>query len=203
MPDRDAPDLALSDAELVARSARGDDEAFGVLVSRHQASVFRLARAMTHGREAAEDILQQAFLAAWRALPGFRGDASIRTWLFTIVRHAAFHREARLAREPIDDTPVDDLGLQAGWGQTDPERLAIQSESRARVSAALASLDPDDREVLTLRELEGLSGDETAALLGVSLGAVKSRLHRARLRLAAALRRDAALGKETHAAGRT
>jgi RNA polymerase sigma-70 factor (ECF subfamily) len=203
VPDPDTADVALSDDALIARAVGGNEQAFAVLVGRHQASVFRLARAMTHGREAAEDILQQTFLSAWRGLAGFRGDASVRTWLFTIARHAVFQREARLAREPIDETPIDELGIQAGWGQADPERLAIRSEAHARLSAALASLEPGEREVLTLRELEGLSGDETAALLGVSLSAVKSRLHRARLRLAAALRTDAESGKETHAARRT
>ncbi|MGE3179959.1 MAG: RNA polymerase sigma factor [Vicinamibacterales bacterium] len=200
MPDPDAADVALSDEALIARVVEGDEHAFGVLVSRHQARVFRLARAMTRGRDAAEDVLQQTFLAAWRGLRGFRGEASVRTWLLTIARHAALQRESRVAREPIDDTPIDELGIQAGWGQADPERLAIRSEAHARLSAALAGLDPGDREVLTLRELEGLSGEETALLLGVSLAAVKSRLHRARLRLAAALRTDAASGKETHAA---
>lgn len=198
MLDRDPPGVALSDAQLVARAAAGDDEAFAELVGRHQAAVFRFARAIAHGRDAAEDVLQQTFLSAWRGLSGFRGQSSVRTWLLVIARHAAVRQASRRGREPIDDVPVEDLGLQAGWGQPDPERLAIQSEARAHVSAALASLEPEDRSVLTLRELEGLSGEETAALLGLSLAAVKSRLHRARLRLAAALSQES-----SHVAGRT
>lgn len=180
----------FSESDLVARAAAGDHDAFGVLVARHQASVFRLARAVTHSREAAEDVLQQAFLAAWQALPRFRGEASVRTWLLTIARHAAVRRQAAAAREPLDDTPLEDLGLQAGWGCDGPEDLAIRSEARATLSRALAALDAEDRTVLTLRELEGLSGEATAALLGVSLPAMKSRLHRARLRLAAEIRRE-------------
>lgn len=179
-----------TDAALVALASAGDHDAFGVLVARHQASVFRLARAVTHSREAAEDVLQQAFLAAWQALPRFRGEASLRTWLLTIARHAAVRRQVAAAREPIDDTPLEELGLQAGWGSDGPEVLAIRAEAHATVSRALAALDAEDRTVLTLRELEGLSGEATAALLGISLPAMKSRLHRARLRLAAAIRQE-------------
>ncbi len=186
-----------TDADLVARAAAGDHDAFGVLVARHQASVFRLALVVTHSREAAEDVLQQAFLAAWQALPRFRGDASLRTWLLTITRHAALRGRGVAAREPIDDVPLEALALQAGWGHDGPEDLAIRSEAHATLSRALAALDAEDRTVLTLRELEGLSGEDTAALLGVSVPAMKSRLHRARLRLAAEIRQEG-----FHAAGR-
>lgn len=186
-----------TDADLVARAAAGDHDAFGVLVTRHQASVFRLARAVTHSREAAEDVLQQAFLAAWQALPRFRGEASLRTWLLTIARHAAVRRQVAAAREPIDDTPLEALGPQAGWGHDGPEDLAIRSEAHATLARALSALPAEDRTVLTLRELEGLSGEDTAALLGLTLPAMKSRLHRARLRLAAEIRKEG-----FHAAGR-
>jgi RNA polymerase sigma-70 factor (ECF subfamily) len=179
VPDTETSGLnGSTDADLVARAAAGDHEAFGVLVVRHQASVFRMARAVTHSREAAEDVLQQAFLAAWQALPRFRGEASLRTWLLTIARHAAVRRQVAVAREPIDD-------------------LAIRSEARATLSRALSALPAEDRTVLTLRELEGLSGEDTAALLGLSLPAMKSRLHRARLRLATEIRKEG-----FHAAGR-
>lgn len=188
----------MTDAELVTRAGAGDREAFDLLVARHQAGVFRAARGMTAHVHEAEDVLQQTFLAAWQAARGFRGDSSVRTWLLVIARHVAWQARARRAREPIDDTPIDELGLRAGWGTSDPEHLAARAERRDLLAAAMRRLDPADRDVLTLREIEGLTGEETAAALGVGLPAMKSRLHRARLRLAAELRKGTG-----HAAGRT
>jgi RNA polymerase sigma-70 factor (ECF subfamily) len=191
----DADEEGLIDRALAARSAAGDREAFASLLTRHQASVFRLARHLAGTRDEAEDVLQQTFLSAWQNIAGFRGEASMRTWLLTIARNAAVTRRARVAREPIDATPLDELGIRAGWGGPNPEQLAAAAEQRDRLAAALAGLAADEREVLTLRDLEGLSGDDVAAMLGLTVAAMKSRLHRARLRLAAAVR-----GATTHAA---
>jgi len=192
----DAQDESLIDLELARRAADGDREAFAALVTRHQASVYRLARHVA-GSEAAEDVLQQAFLSAWQGVARFRGESSVRTWLLTITRNAALTRRVRVAREPIDPTSLDELGIRAGWGGPNPEQLAAAAEQRERLSAALAALAPEEREILTLRDLEGLAGDEVAAMLGLSLAAMKSRLHRARMSLAAAVRGDV-----THASHR-
>ena len=159
-------------------------------MTRHQASVFRLARVLARSRDEAEDALQQTFLAAWQHIGSFRGDASVRTWLLTIARHAVFARRSKLSREPVDPTPIDDLGVRAGWGGPSPEDEALSGERAALFAAAFGRLDADAREILTLRELEGLSGEETATLLGLSLPAMKSRLHRARLALAARVREE-------------
>lgn len=191
----DAQDESLIDLELARLAAGGDREAFASLVTRHQASVYRLARHVA-GSDA-EDVLQQAFLSAWQGVAGFRGESSVRTWLLTITRNAALTRRVRAAREPIDATPLEDLGIRAGWGGPNPEQLAVAAEQRDRLSAALAALAPEEREILTLRDLEGLAGDEVAAMLGLSLAAMKSRLHRARMSLAAAVRGDV-----THASHR-
>lgn len=189
MPDpQHVPDGELSDAVLLARTAAGQSAAFEAFVSRHQASVFRFARTQVTRPDAAEDLLQQTFLSAWQAAGAFRGDGSARAWLFTITRHAGTRWRERDTRAAIDDTPVDQLGLEAGWGGPSPERQAMHRQMQACVTAALARLAPEDREILTLRDLEGLSGDEAAALLGVGTAAMKSRLHRARLRLAALVR---------------
>jgi RNA polymerase sigma-70 factor (ECF subfamily) len=177
----------LDDIALLRLTAGGDRDAFAIVVARHQASVFRLARVLTRDAAAAEDVLQQTFLSAWQAASQFRGDASARTWLLTIARHAAQRHGEKRAREPIDDTPIDELGLRAGWGGPSPEALAIAAQDRDRVAAAFAQLDADDRDILTLRDLEDVSGPDAAASLGISLAAMKSRLHRARLKLAAAL----------------
>jgi RNA polymerase sigma-70 factor (ECF subfamily) len=175
----------------------GEDENlidFDALVTRHQASVFRLARLLTRSQDDAEDVLQQTFLSAWRHRAQFRGEASVRTWLLTIARNTALTARTRLGREPLDATPLDDLGIRAGWGGPSPEDLAIRSEQHHRLSAAFARLSADDQTILTLRDLEALSGDATAQLLGLSVPAMKSRLHRARLTLAALVREE-----DTHA----
>ena len=178
------------DRELVARAAGGDGAAFDDLVRRHEGRVFRLVRAATATREDAEDALQEAFLAAYRARGSFRGDSSVRTWLLVIARHAAYHVRTRRAKSETaaaDDT-LESLAAAAGWGDMDPERRFREGERRQRVTRALATLAPGDREVLVLRDVEELAGDEVARALGVTVPAMKSRLHRARLRLAAALR---------------
>jgi RNA polymerase sigma-70 factor (ECF subfamily) len=180
------------DRSLLAASAAGDRDAFGQLVVRHRASVFRLARMLVRDADGAEDVLQQTFLSAWRAARQYRGDASVRTWLLTITRNHALSRRRSRAREPIDPTPLDELGVRAGWGGPNPEQLASLAEERARLKAALARLSPDDQAMLTLRDLEGLSGEEAAAVTGLSVAAMKSRLHRARMALAAHLKEDAA-----------
>lgn len=167
-----------------------DREAFDAQVAHHQASVFRLARLLTRSQDDAEDVLQQTFLSAWRHRAQFRGDASVRTWLLTIARNIALTMRTRQSREPRDTTPLEDLGIRAGWGGPNPEDLAILGERHQRLTAAFARLPAEDREILTLRDLEELSGDATAQLLGVSLPAMKSRLHRARLALAALVREE-------------
>ncbi len=180
----------LTDEELLKRTAAGVHEAFDELVARHQAAVFRFARAATEGAAAAEDVLQETFLAAWRAAGTFQGRSAVRTWLLTIARNQAWHQREREARLPMDDVPLPELGEAAGWGDQGPEDAAVRSQRRECLARALEALGPEEREILVLRELEELTGEETAAALGIGLAAMKSRLHRARLRLAAQLRRN-------------
>lgn len=185
MPGEDP--VELTDLELAIRAAGGDRDAFDTIVTRHQAHVFRLARMLTRNPDDAEDVLQQTFLSAWRAIGSFRGDASLRTWLLTITRNAALGRRQDAWREHLDPTPVDELGLRAGWGGPSPEDETLSHERSAVFAAAFAALSEGDREILTLRDLEGMSGEEAATMLGLSLPAMKSRLHRARMALAAAV----------------
>lgn len=184
------PDPAPSDVDLLRASGAGDTEAFAVLVDRHQARAFRFALALTPTRQAAEDVLQQAMLSAWRSAAHFRADATVRTWLLTIVRNAAYHDCVRRRREPLDDRSLDDLGLDAGWGAPSQERALLDRERHDALARALDRLPDDDRAVVVLRDLEGLSGDDACAVLQLSLAAMKSRLHRARLRLAAEVRKE-------------
>jgi len=180
------------DLTLLRRAGAGDGDAFERLVTRHQAPVHRFARTLTDDEAAAEDALQETFVAAWRGAAAFRGDASVRSWLFTIARNAV-HRQFRRpagAPAPEDVEPLDELGVRAGWGTSDPEAGAIRRQRRDSVARALEALHTDDRRVIILRDLEQLSGEEAAAVLGLSLPALKSRLHRARLRFAARLREE-------------
>lgn len=179
----------LTDAALLQRAGQGDRAAFDALVVRHAGSILRLARTRVSPAEA-DDVLQQTFLAAWRGAAGYRGDAAVKTWLFSIARNTATRVRERERRAPAADVTLDELGVQAGWGSHDPETLAMAAERRHVVHAAFEALEPEAREVLTLRDLEGLSGEDTAAMLGLSLAAMKSRLHRARMSLAARVRRE-------------
>jgi RNA polymerase sigma-70 factor (ECF subfamily) len=175
-----------ADDDLIRLAAAGDRGAFDEVVRRHAPAVHRLARAMVQGEAAADDVTQEAFLAAFRAAATYRPDvAPLRTWLFAIARNAA-RRARRQGREvPSEDVELMALGVDAGWGAAAALDEAERSETLAR---ALAALAPEDREILVLRDVEGMAGEATAAVLGVGLAAMKSRLHRARLRLLAALR---------------
>ena len=145
---------------------------------------------MIRNDDAAEDALQETFLAAYRGAGGYRGEGRVRSWLLTIARNSAMRSVRAQPALEVDETGLDALGLEAGWGEPpDPERLAESSERRAALRSALAELSPEDRAVIVLHDLEGLSGPETAQVLGLPLAATKSRLHRARLRLLATLRR--------------
>ena len=185
------PDEALTepdDHDLITRTALGDRAAFSTLVVRHQRAVYRVARALTGSDDAAEDILQETFLSALRGASGYRGEASVVSWLYAIARHAASRRGRRANQVPHEPASLEALGAAAGWGQVDVEAAAVLAEDRQRLARALELLPADEREVLVMRDLEELSGDEAATALGVSVAAMKSRLHRARLHLAAYLR---------------
>jgi RNA polymerase sigma-70 factor (ECF subfamily) len=184
------PDLepVAADDELLSRSARGDSSAFEQFLTRHERWLTRFAGAMAGGD--VEDVVQDAFVAAWRGAAGFRG-GDARAWLAVIARNAAHARFRRRAGEPPVHETLDsseDLARAAGWGVDGPDVEFERLATREAVAAAFERLPVEDREVLMLRDVEGFSGDETAATLGVSLSAMKSRLHRARLRLAASLR---------------
>ncbi len=186
--------MSESDRELLERSAAGDAGAFEAFVARHQASVYRYLRALTGDDADAEDALQETFLAAWRGAAGFRGADSARAWILTIARNAARRQHRRRAGEPERFESVDSvdwLGLMAGWGsEPAPDELLARLADRDLLARAMARLSEEDREILVLRDLEGFSGEEVTRMTGLTLPAAKSRLHRARLRLTAALKEE-------------
>lgn len=184
---RQQSSTSTSDRELIARVGEGDRRAFELLVERHAATVLRLATALSDP-STAEDAMQQTFLNVYQHAASFRGDASVRTWLLTITRNTVFRLHGKTRREELVEEPLLQLGLDAGWGSDDPEAIAIAAERKGALRTALSQLSAEDQEVLVLRDLEGLRGPEAAEVLGIGERALKSRLHRARLRLAAALR---------------
>ncbi len=185
----------MTEPELMQRVAAGDAEAQAEFVRTHRGPVYRLAVAICREPAAAEDAMQEVFIAAIRGAHRYRGDASLRSWMLTITRHTCYRGARKRAGEPERFEPLDALGVDAGWGSpADPEALLIRLRDRQHVQRALASLAPADQEILTLRELEGLSGAETAQRLDLGLAAMKSRLHRARLRLVAAIRKGSTDG---------
>lgn len=182
---RDAGRAPEDDARLLQLTASGDARAFARFVERHQGGVWRRALALAGQAADAEDLLQETFLAAWRGAAGFRGrsEANARAWLLTIAGHA-WQRMGRRAAHLVavaEEESLEALALRAGWGRDEGD-----DERHATVQEALARLAPDDRRLLLLRDVEELTGEEVASLMGLSLAAMKSRLHRARLRLAAA-----------------
>lgn len=174
------------DRALLEGVAAGDRAAFTALWRLHQPAVRRFAAVLAG--DAADDVVQETFLQAHRGAAAFRGEGSVRGWLLGIARFSVMRLHRRHAGEPRDHEPLEALGQRAGWGSDDPERLASLAEDRDRVRAALARLAVEDREVLLLRDVEGLAGEDVAHALGLAIPAMKSRLHRARLRLAAAVR---------------
>lgn len=174
----EAPD----DAALVTLAAAGDRSAFDRLVERHGAALFRFASRHCSASPDAEDAFQEGLLAAWRGAATFRGDSGVRTWLFQIVLHACRRRSRRRAGEPAVHAGLEDAeALPSDDGGADSKLAARQTASL--LARALAALPDESREVLLLRDVEGLSGDEAAGVLGLSLAAMKSRLHRGRLEL--------------------
>lgn len=188
-----APSPDTPDGVLLAAARRGDRSAFEAIVVRHQGPLFRTAMARCGDEARAEDVVQQVFVALWRQMTS--KDAGeighVRGWLFGTLRHVASHEARRRAGEPArfdDIEDVDDLAIAAGFGADDPESRSSLAERRALVSHGLSLLDEDDRLVLELRDIEQIAGNEVAHMLGLSIDAMKSRLHRARLRLMGELR---------------
>jgi RNA polymerase sigma-70 factor (ECF subfamily) len=177
----------LSDAELLRRAAEGDRSGFDALVQRHQGAVFRFARMLSRQDADAEEVLQETFLAAWRGAARFRGESAVLTWLLAIARRAVLRQTRRRVGEPAEFDSLEALGSAAGWG--DPRAGGLpRLDDRLELERALSTLAASDREVLVLRDVEGLSTSEAARVLGVEDAALRARLHRARLRLAARLR---------------
>lgn len=179
----------LIDRDLIHAAKDGDRAAFEALARRHAPSIERVARWITGSAAASEDVAQETLIALFDHLGQVRDPNALRAWLFTIARNLARRHVKRETREsPTDERSLLELGEAAGWGEAGAEEQIARAEDAERVRSAMELLATDDREILILRDVEGLTGDETAEVLGLSRAAMKSRLHRARLRFVAALR---------------
>lgn len=167
--------------------------AFTALVERHADSVYGFLRSLGATSDDAEDALQDCFVSAWRSAATFSGGGSARGWLFSIARNALRRHHRLRVGEPERTESLEDLGGLAGWGADSD--FTPRFEAVDELEWALGHLPTDEREVVVLRDLEGLSGREASEALEITPAAMKSRLHRGRLRLMGVLRG----GRESHA----
>ncbi len=176
--------------ELVARAQDGDRAAFAALVRAHQDEVYTLARRLVGDPHLAADVAQEALIRAWRALPNFRGDAKLSTWLYRITVNTAWTHKNRAARHRA--TPLDDFSEVADRLDPNLPELAGETlELRGRLRQALDRLPDSQREVVVMKDVYGWTHAEIAEAMGVSVTAAKVRLHRARARLARDLEESA------------
>lgn len=155
---------------------------FDSIVEEHSSFVYNVAYRMMGNIEDAEDVVQDAFISAYRAFGRFRGESRVTTWLYRITTNAALMklRKTKLART-LNQTGVEDIEI-ADWSNT-PERGAANSELKAKLKEGIDQLEPDLRAVVVLRDVEGLTNQEAAEILDISVSALKSRLHRSRVLL--------------------
>ena len=186
-----APPLA-TDEELVARARAKDFAAFEQLLDRYEDKIFRLAYRFVRNETEAKEILQDTFLSIWRKLDTFKGDAQFSSWLYRVAANAALMRLRAQKRHPevsTEELPIDFLDnyghLPAGgenWAKRPDDELQSE-ELRRHIQAAVDELPEIYRTVFLIRDVEGLSTEETAEVLQISIPTVKTRLHRARLAL--------------------
>lgn len=189
MTQRPAPD---DETTLIQASRSGDPAAVEKLVRAHQARVYSFAMRMCRNVEDAKDILQETFLGMIRSIREFRGESKFSTWLYRIATNACLKKRRRgvFEPEPQQELSLDELMPRpdaegrkpeiADWSE-DAERALLRGELSAKMEAAIDKLPREYKIVLVLRDVEGFSAEETADMLKLSIPAVKSRLHRARV----------------------
>lgn len=170
-----------SDAELLSAIQAGDRDALSALLQRYAPTVHRFSLRMCHNPEDASDVLQDTLLAAARGVKDFRGGSSLPTWLFAIARSFCIKNRRRARAEAASTCADEEAVMQIASPLPSPDQAASDHEIGAALERTIAELEPAHREVLLLRDVEGLTAPEVADVLGISTEAVKSRLHRARV----------------------
>jgi RNA polymerase sigma-70 factor, ECF subfamily len=180
---------AVSDEVLARRSGLGDRTAFAEIVVRHGPALFRFVHRLLDNPADVEDALQETFVDAWRGLPDFRGDSSLRTWLFTLARRRAYAAMKRLpefgSRPHID---IDDVTDRLPDRNADPARIQVAQDLLAALDLALRMLPPRQRSVWILKEIEDLTYAQIATVMATTPDAVRGLLERARTSLAITLK---------------
>jgi RNA polymerase sigma-70 factor (ECF subfamily) len=182
------------DSELVARVQRGDKRAFDLLVLKYQRKIMRLLSRMIRDPSEIEDVAQEAFIKAYRALPQFRGESAFYTWLYRIAINTARNWQVANGRRPSTPTVVENEDGET-FSQIDnlmdistPESVLASRQVVETVNATIDALPEDLKTAIVLREIEGLSYEEIAESMGCPIGTVRSRIFRAREAIAAQLR---------------
>jgi RNA polymerase sigma-70 factor (ECF subfamily) len=171
------------DRELIVRAQRGDGGAFRELVERHRRRAFAIAVGLVRDEEDASEIVQEAFLRVYRGLPAFNGAASFFTWLYRIVKNLSIDLMRRPAWQRELALEEVDAGFDACLDEADPGDILRRREIAVHIEAALQALPPYHRGVILMREVEGMSYEEMAEVMGVSKGTIMSRLFHARKKL--------------------
>ena len=178
------------EARLVREIRAGDGDAFETLVREHQTRVYNLALRMTGSEEDAQDIAQETFLKAWRTMGKYRGECSLGSWLYRIASNLSIdllRKNKRQQREKIvslEDNGEDGRTLELPDLREEPQTILEREETRRAVWACLEKLPEEQRLILVLRDVNGLSYEEIGASMGLEMGTVKSRIFRAREKLA-------------------
>ena len=172
----------LSDEELVAKSQNGDKEAFEQLVIRNQDLVFSLAFKLSGNRDLANDIAQEAFIRAWRAIEKFRGDSAFSTWIYRITVNTAWTLRNKAKKHTLANIEETQEPIIIDE-KKDPELIAINSDLSFVLRQALNKLPMEQRIIVELKNIEGRSHKEIAEYLGITVTAAKVRLHRAHKKL--------------------
>jgi RNA polymerase sigma-70 factor (ECF subfamily) len=181
--------MERSDQELLDALGAGDREALAELVERHAPAVYRFAAKMCREPEDAKDVLQETLLSAARGLGDFRGDSSLTTWFYAVARSFCIKKRRKSKFAPAETVSLERSGevVHVPDKSLPPDEVAAGRELGAALDRAISALEPDYREVLLLRDVEGLTAPEVAKVVGASVAAVKSRLHRARAEVRARL----------------
>jgi RNA polymerase sigma-70 factor (ECF subfamily) len=189
------PEVLLNDPDddfrLVARAQQGDLASYDALVTRHRARIFAMIRNMIHQEADAWDLSQEVFIKAWQALPKFEAKARFSTWLYRIAHNAVYDwtRKRKLESvgelndEIFDRERIDSSSFTTPSGGDSPDAVMAHGELRVKIEIALGKLSPEHREVVLLKDVQGLSYKEIAEVMACSLGTVMSRLFYARQKL--------------------
>ena len=179
----DAPKIDV-DQQLVERVQKGDKQAFDMLVIKYQGRVMSMVSRLVRDHHEAQDIVQEAFIKAYRALPRFRGDSAFYTWLYRIAMNTAKNYLVSKGRRPaiggveLDEAEV--VGIPKLQDIDSPERQLLRDELEQVINSAIKKLPDDLRTAITLREFDGLSYEEIAQIMDCPVGTVRSRIFRAR-----------------------